>query len=326
MGGSTYSVNYADNLRARRMAVPAATFKAATFTSTYGIDAKLDPKGVAFRESCDSDTHPESNAIIVFFDVTGSMGGIPIKFAQDKLPGLMKMLLSQNTILHPQVMFGAVGDARSDSAPLQIGQFESGQEMDDWLTKIYLEGGGGGSREESYELAMYWAAKHTKMDCMIKRGKKGYLFLIGDESYYPQVSKDQIKEIIGDDVQSDIPIEDCLEMAQENFEVFRISVASGSYHDGTNGPWKKLMGQRAIYLQDSDLVCEYIAAHIATLEGVDGDNIRKGLTAAGLSSSAYNTIEKSLVPVGAGGGTIAKVGTSSEPLPPTGPGGSTVRL
>jgi hypothetical protein len=111
-------------------------------------------------------------------------------------------------------------------------------------------------------------------------------------------------------------------MAEEKFEIFRICVASNSYPDGNLDKWKKLLGQRAIFLAKPDLICELIASQIASMEGVDAAGIRKGLTDAGLSSTAFNTIEKSLVPAGAGG-AVAKIGTSSEMLPPTGSGGTT---
>ena len=58
-------------------------------------------------------------------------------------------------------MFGAIGDATCDRAPLQVGQFESDNRMDDDLGRILLEGGGGGQKTESYELAMYFMARHT---------------------------------------------------------------------------------------------------------------------------------------------------------------------
>ena len=324
MGGSSYSINSADAVRSHRMsafATPAA-FKAATFTSTHAIDPKLAPVGVKVREALDSDVHPESNAIIVEFDVTGSMGGIPVLFAQDKLPGLMKMLLTQNTIPHPQILFAAIGDYFSDDAPFQIGQFESGLEMDDWLTKIYLEGGGGGGNHESYLMGLWWMATHTKMDCWDKRGKKGYIFQIGDENYYPTLTEEEIKAVTGETVQGDLTAEEVVVLAEEKFEIFRICVASGAYYDSNLNSWRKLLGQRAIYLEKPDLVCELIASQIASMEGVDAAGIRKGLTEAGLSSTAFNTIEKSLVPAGAGG-SIAKIGTSSEMLPPTGSGGTT---
>jgi hypothetical protein len=45
----------------------------------------MNPFGVAQRESRDSDAHPQSLAIAVIFDVTGSMGSIPVTL-QKKLP------------------------------------------------------------------------------------------------------------------------------------------------------------------------------------------------------------------------------------------------
>jgi hypothetical protein len=40
-------------------------------------------------------------------------------------------------------MFGAIGDAETDYVPLQVGQFESNNRMDDQLRGIALEGNGG---------------------------------------------------------------------------------------------------------------------------------------------------------------------------------------
>jgi hypothetical protein len=293
MGGSSWS----DDTYVAR-----STFRAsapvAAYTNTAKIDPLLNPLGVKVRESRDSAAHPESNAIAVFFDVTGSMGGIPVLFAKEKLGGLMRMLIAQSTIPDPQILFGAVGDAFSDQAPLQVGQFESGMEMDDCLTKIYLEGNGGGQARESYELPIYWAGKHTSMDCWEKRGKKGYLFIIGDENYYPTVRADQVKEIIGDDIET-MTIEAALEKAQETFEVFKICVGTG-YPDGHLKEWRKLMGERAIFLDDPSNVCEFIAAQIASCEGVDHAGIATGLTAAGLDPGAIDKVTKALVPGTAG--------------------------
>src|SRR5215475_7234734 len=38
---------------------------------------KMSPRGVKVRESRDSDAHPESHAVAVLFDVTGSMRQVP---------------------------------------------------------------------------------------------------------------------------------------------------------------------------------------------------------------------------------------------------------
>ena len=50
-----------------------------------------------------------------------------------------------------------------------MGQFESGNEIEDDLSRIFLEGGGGGQQTESYELALYFLARKTKTDCFEQR-------------------------------------------------------------------------------------------------------------------------------------------------------------
>src|SRR5262249_16946085 len=150
------------------------------------------------RESRDSPTHPLSVAIAFALDVTGSMGEIPELLARRELPTFMKALLDGG-VRDPQVLFLAIGDANTDRASLQVGQFESSErEMDQWLTWTYLEGGGGGQGKESYELGLYFLARHTDIDCARKRRKRGYVFMTGDENYYPLVSRLQVEKLIGD--------------------------------------------------------------------------------------------------------------------------------
>ena len=127
----------------------------------------------------------------MLFDVTGSMRGVP-RALQAKLPQLLGLLLRKGYVAHPQIMFGAIGDATCDRAPLQVGQFESDNRMDDDLGRILLEGGGGGQKTESYELAMYFMARHTATDCFGERGRRGYLFIIGDEMAYPRVKPGEV--------------------------------------------------------------------------------------------------------------------------------------
>src|SRR5438128_2290378 len=108
----------------------------------------MNPKGVRLRESRDAADHPQSLGVVFALDVTGSMGQIPRLLATQQLPIFMKILL-ECQIPDPQILFMAVGDATSDRAPLQVGQFEStGELMDQWLTWSYLEGGGGGTGQE----------------------------------------------------------------------------------------------------------------------------------------------------------------------------------
>ena len=99
------------------------------------VHQKMNPLGVTVRESRDSDAHPESHAVAVLFDVTGSMQTVP-RILQANLPKLMGLLIRKGYLEHPQILIGAVGDATGDAAPLQVGQFESGIEIEEDLGKL----------------------------------------------------------------------------------------------------------------------------------------------------------------------------------------------
>jgi hypothetical protein len=311
MGNSSYSDDAADRIYTHRAATstPAATF---TNTTKGILDPRLDPKGVKYRESCDSKEHPESNPVAVFFDQTGSMGDIPRMFAFDKthgLPGLMRVLVGKNYLPDPQLLYGCVGDGpQGEIGPLQVGQFESGLEMDEWLTAMLLEGKGGSNNMESYDLALYFAARHMKLDSVIHRNKKGYLFIIGDEEAYPSVDKRVVERYIGDKLQSDIPIKDIIKEAQKLFEVFRLCVPTG-YPDGSFDHWKNLLGQHAILLKEPGQVCDVIAATIGACEGRDLDDIRTDLTDKGSSARDVDAALGAIVPFVSSKGAALTRGT-----------------
>lgn len=233
--------------------------------------AAMQPKGVQFRESRDSDVHPDSLSIAVFLDVTGSMGRIPEILVREKLGSLMNTLISHG-VEHPQILFGGIGDHVSDRFPLQIGQFESGtEELDKWLTEIYLEGGGGGQSKESYLLAWLFGAKHTSCDCFEKRGQKGFLFTIGDEANWEQLDARSLKEIMGYPEAVDLTDKQLLEEVQRSYNVFHIHINEASYKDSpiVLGYWKDMLGERLIVLNDYNAIAETIAATVAVIHGVD---------------------------------------------------------
>lgn len=302
MGSGTWSTNVYSAAQSYRSRTGASAF---AYTdglhtkprSTWRVHDSLDPKRAALRESRDSDEHPTSQAISVLFDVTGSMREIP-RVLQTKLPGLFGLLLRKGYLAHPQIMFGGVGDATCDQAPLQIGQFESDNRMDDQLGNILLEGGGGGQMMESYELAMYYLARHTAMDCLDKRGRRGYLFLLGDELAYGSVKADEVREVIGDDLPADIPLMDIVAELRRKFEVFHI-VPGGAYHgrdERVTKFWRKLFGQNVIVLDDLDAVCETIAVTIGLAE--QAVNLAEGLDdLADVGSDCVAVVGKALAPL-----------------------------
>lgn len=225
---------------------------------TWRVHQALDPYNVKVREARDSQEHPESIAVAVFFDVTGSMQRVP-RDLQERLPSL----LSTVTALIPdaQILFGAVGDATCDRAPLQIGQFESDNRMDENLRRILLEGGGGGGKQESYELALYFLARHTALDCHEKRGVKGVAFIIGDEMPYPSVAGHQVAGLFGESLVKDVGIETIVKEASRTWDINMIIPGGTSYagDQQVSGLWRALLGDRVIELDDISSICETIA-------------------------------------------------------------------
>ena len=119
-------------------------------------------------------------------DVTGSN----INFARlvyDKLPMFYGQIEQKAYAEDFEIAVCAVGDAYTDKYPLQIPDFSKGIELDSWMEKLVLEGGGGGQKSESYELAAHYLAEMTEFGA----DANPIVFFIGDEFPYPTVNKGQ---------------------------------------------------------------------------------------------------------------------------------------
>lgn len=240
-----------------------------------GLHKDMDPKGITFRESRDSIAHPNSIAIAVNVDVTGSMGSIPEFLIKEKLGKLMNTLISHG-VPDAHVLFGGIGDQYSDKAPLQVGQFEAGtDELDECLTKIYLEGNGGGQNKESYSLAWLMAARHTSIDCFEKRNQKGFLFTIGDEGVHDILEKEFLTELLGYEVSENISAKQLLSEAQRMYNVFHLHITETSTgrKQSIIDSWKSLLGERAIMVDDYNNLSEIIATTVAVILGESLQNV-----------------------------------------------------
>jgi hypothetical protein len=271
-----------------------------TGAADRAVHPKMNPHGVRVRESRDSEAHPHSHAIAVLFDVTGSMQHVP-RVLQAHLPKLMGLLIRKGYLDHPQILTGAIGDATCDAAPLQVGQFESGIEIEEDLGRLYLEGGGGGHITESYELALYFMAQHTAIDCYQKRGQRGYLFVIGDEIPYAKVKHKEVKGIIGDGLQSSIPVEEVVAELQRTYEVYHVlpKMTSNWNNAEVRRRWVELLGQNALRLEEPAAICELIASTIGVAEGkVDLEHLTDDLREAGSSAAVAQAVRNTLAEVG----------------------------
>lgn len=252
------------------------------------------PINLGIRESRDSDAHPTSLAVMVFLDVTGSMGRIPEAIVKNKLGALMNTIID-NGVEHPQILFGAIGDHHCDRTPLQLGQFESGtEELDKWLSSMYLEGGGGGQNKESYLLAWLVAGRHTSIDCFEKRNEKGFLITIGDEMSWDNLDVRTLKDLMGYAQGEDVSDIQLLEEAQRLYNVYHIHINEASYRDDPRvlGYWRKMLGERLIVLDDYNAVCETISTLIAVQHGVDMAAVTSKFDSktAGLVTTALATV------------------------------------
>ena len=240
MGCGVYSYSSASN-----RTVLYANMNREEIFKSRNLDEEMNIKNKV-RESRDSDEHPESFPIIISLDVTGSMGLVPEWLVKHGFPEIMKKIMEEG-IADPQVCFVGFGDDYCDRAPIQVGQFESSDELTEkWLTKIWLEGGGGGNGKEDSQLTYYFAAVHTVTDSFEKRGKKGCLITISDDSYGASTSHNTLQRHFGD-AEADMRISELLAEASKKWDIYHINL--NDYLGGSErvkNSWKELLGEERV--------------------------------------------------------------------------------
>ncbi len=264
---------------------------------TGELHQALDPKRINHKpfgklESRDSEEHPNSNAVLVCLDVTGS-NVTRAREAQRRLPNLMDMLARY--LPDAQVAFAANDDytCGSGNMTVQFSDFESDNRADEHMRNIVLVSKGGANMGESYDLVLYGAARKTILDCKEKRNKKGYLFMYADEPFFDHVSKAQVKAIYDDTIQSNIPIAQIIEEARELYNIYLIW-PDGGYVQAYD-QFVSLFGEQSVLrLQNPNLICELIASTIAIAES----NLSEGeaeaeLVRVGVSAEDARTVARS---------------------------------
>lgn len=226
------------------------------------LDPRFDPKYIGKRESRDSENHPRSTPIMIGVDVTGSMGYLSTQIIKESLNELMQKLYSSELVQDPQLLFAAVGDARSDHAPLQVTQFESDIRIAEQLMDLWLENRGGDFPED-YELLWYFAANHTDTDAYKKRGEKGFCFTIGDAACHEQLTSNAIRKIF-DDSSPDVTSQELARQAGKYFELFHIVIGNSSHN------FSSIIPGRVVKVSRSDIhyLPEIIISVIQLSKGV----------------------------------------------------------
>lgn len=273
MGHGSYQSKDWDKLRSARNINSQSTVS--DLYQSRQMKDYLNPRGVKYRESCDSMDNPASTAIIVGLDVTGSMGYLSEEIAKGALNRTMLEIYEKNPVTNPHIMFQAIGDSKSDQAPLQTTQFEADIRIAEQLLDVYFEGRGGGNGGESYLLSWYFAANHTKIDCFEKRKEKGFLFTIGDECCHEDLTAGEISRVFGEE-KSNTTSRKLYEEASKMYEIFHIVMKAGAYKYQNSGEsWKNLIGSRAIELdpEDLDVLPEIFVSLMQHTKGMEQEKI-----------------------------------------------------
>lgn len=278
-----------------------ATANHHTVLTSSTINDKMLPKNIDVREARDSVLNPNSLPIIIALDCTGSMNSIIVKCIT-KMGMIIDELVTKKAVTDPAIMSMFFDDVEYiTNGALQVTQFESDLEAVKQIEGMHKTGMGGGNSCESYHLPLYMAAFKTRTDSYEKRGKRGYMFVMGDEGKPPALTKKQIQSVFGNDEsvsQDSFTYDELLESAQRYYDVFHVVVMEGSHakyqgSDKMTAQWA-IHGQNLIILDDVESLPEVIVSTIRLREGHDRDDVISawsGSTAVSVAAATGNIVK-----------------------------------
>lgn len=298
MGGGSWNDKDWAGFTSTRMLHDDGTKKSTreVFTSSH-LPEEFNPLKFKVREARDNDEHPNSLPVLIALDVTGSMASV-VHDCLSQLGTFVTTAYDKNVVTDMQLAFAGIGDVEYDDGPVQMTQFESDARIADQLSKLYLEGGGGGNRYESYIAAWYLAAKKVSFDAFEKRGKKGFLFTIGDEEITPKLTLAHIKEFISADEQSSYTNEELYALASQYWNIYHVIVEEGSHArshpEEVKNSWVSVLGQRVIRLKKTENLAEVLVSTLQLANGMTKEEILAdwdGSTALATISHAIQELE-----------------------------------
>lgn len=240
--------------------------------------SKAVNSGVTAKDLVPESLSTESeNPVVIITDQTGSMGEWPATMFS-KLPYLEHEAKTEYMGKDVEISWGAIGDAHNgEQYPLQARPFTKGTALAEKLKELVIEGQGGGSTQESYELAALYYARNVKMPNAIRP----LLIFIGDESPYDHVDPSQAKSLAHVDLNQKIRTSQVFEELQQKFVVYFAEKPYGSERL-TDGPltgttkrvhedWAALVGEDHIaLLADPGRVVDVIFGIMARESGKVG--------------------------------------------------------
>ena len=289
MGRGSYSSADWNKLRQSRGINSTST--ADDIFSGNTVNEKYLPKFITVRESRDSEDSPESTPVIIGFDSTGSMGYLAAEIAKNSLNRTATMILEKRPVTDPHIMCAAFTSPDSYMCPpMQVTQFEADIRVVEQLLEFTL---GGGNMYSYDSLVWYFASKHTSTDCFEKRGKKGFIFCIGDEvaddGKVEILTKNAISMVYGDNAESGCSSMELYAEASEKYEIFHI--ITGSRTNNAFDTWEKLVHGRNAVIESENI--EYLAEVMISLMQLSG-GMSKADAISQWSGKAKEVVEKAL--------------------------------
>lgn len=253
------------------------------------LHSSLDPK--RWKDEplvCD-----KANPIVFALDVTGSMGDWS-KIIYDKMPMFYGQLMMQKYLVDPSISFCAVGDYTSDTTPLQIAEFGQGNEIDQLISKIYLEGKGGGGYSESYEFPAYFYLKQVEL----QNSELPFFFITGDESYYEEINPQYIEKHIGLIEKSQVHSHDVWEGLKKKYNTFLIkkTYKKPNFEKAIKKQWIAALGEeRVLYIHTPKACIDVILGAIALTSGTRTlDQYLKDMKERGQSGTRLDEVSQAL--------------------------------
>lgn len=237
--------------------------------------------------------------LVIGIDQTGSMGKRTAIIAS-KMPYLeheAKDYLGPLT----EISFFAIGDATcGEDYPLQCRPFTNGPALNDRLKELVFEGGGGGTQQESYELAALYYARNVSLPNVgnskkedefeeiegsrfdrisemvrLNLPQKGIMIFIGDEEPYAKIRKDLALKYAHVTLANDIDSKSVFEELKEKFSVYAVLIPYGNETDSNSvtslrihNNWCDLLGKDHVATLDApDRVVDVIFGILAEERG-----------------------------------------------------------
>lgn len=301
MGGGSYSSkDWTDFSTSRSYGDPKTTTK-----DIYGkssLDEMLDPKKWRIRESVDGPDNPEATPIIIGLDVTGSMLPVLDNIARKGLKTICEEIYNRKAVSNPHICVLGIGDMECDRSPFQATQFEADIRIFEQLEKLYLEEGGGGNNHESYILAWYFAKYRTKTNSFNKRGRKGFIFTIGDEEITPKITEEELKKHLGETQTRTFHARELFELTCPEWNIYHIIIKEGNHAskflDAVKKSWENVIGiQKTILADDYTKIAEIIVSVMELMSGKDKTSVVNswGGSAAMVVNLALKNVDGSIV-------------------------------